>query len=259
MKTISRTWVFAFLVLAGLVPIGALSACSDDDDGSSANGDGDGRNSPEETGSVCESDDECFADLEIEGEAMCLDRVRDGYCTHSCESDDDCCAVDGECLTDFAQVCSPFESAGTMMCFLSCEDEDVEAADADDDQAFCQTGAGSDFICRSSGGGSNNRKVCVPGDCDLGATCGEDADCNGDLECLTGFAGGYCGQSGCEENADCPNGSSCVVRAGGNVCLKDCARDSDCGFCRAEALRGTCSDDAEFAESGDSVCVPPAR
>ena len=57
-----------------------------------------------------------------------------------------------------------------MMCFISCENDDVEG-DAD---AFCQ-GYHPDFICRSTGGGSANRKVCVPGGGNGG--CGQPSDC----------------------------------------------------------------------------------
>ncbi len=35
-------------------------------------------------------------------------------------------------------------------------------ADAGDASTFCGTNANSAFSCRSSGGGSQNRKVCVP-------------------------------------------------------------------------------------------------
>src|SRR5688500_3504895 len=95
----------------------------------------DGRDNVENVGSQCEVPDNCFPDVEdrtaLKGEIQCLDRVPGGYCTHLCESDDDCCAVEGECLSDFPQVCSPFESTGMKMCFLSCED-------VADEPNFCQ-------------------------------------------------------------------------------------------------------------------------
>jgi hypothetical protein len=100
---------------------GAL-ACGDDD--------GD---SPGSAGAACELPDDCYADVdhaEIAGEVQCLDRVPGGYCTHTCTTDEDCCAVEGEC-DGRPQVCAPFESTGTMMCFLSCEG--VEEADDDPD------------------------------------------------------------------------------------------------------------------------------
>ena len=62
---------------------------------------------------------------ELAGAVECLDCVRAGYCTHLCETDDDCCAVEGECETDLKQVCAPFESTGRRMCLLSCEGADL--------------------------------------------------------------------------------------------------------------------------------------
>lgn len=123
----------------------------------------------ENVGQACTSASQCFATLDgaaLQGEAKCLDRVTGGYCTHLCQTDANCCAVPGECSTGSKQVCAPFESSGQNMCFLSCEKEDLRpAADGGvlDENAYCQTYAGSDFSCRSTGGGKNNRKVCVPG------------------------------------------------------------------------------------------------
>jgi hypothetical protein len=124
----------------------ALLACGCDDDD-----DDDG------VGSSCESALECYGDIEgeVEGEALCLDRVEGGYCTHLCVDDDDCCAVEGECPNGKEQVCAPFESTNMRMCFLSCEGED-------DGDAYCDRWAHVGFTCRSTGGGSENRKVCVP-------------------------------------------------------------------------------------------------
>jgi len=59
-------------------------------------------------------------------------------------------------------VCAPFESTGLLECFLSCEDAAVTASGLADSNAFCQSYANAAFICRSTGGGSKNRKVCVP-------------------------------------------------------------------------------------------------
>jgi hypothetical protein len=49
-----------------------------------------------------------------------------------------------------------------MYCFLSCDAEIVTQSGAADETAYCQTNAHRDFVCRSSGGGAANRKVCVP-------------------------------------------------------------------------------------------------
>lgn len=124
----------------------------------------------EQTGSSCVTPASCYPGVTadagdagaLRGTVLCLDRVSGGYCTHTCESDSDCCAVAGECKTGFPQVCSPFESTGQKMCFLSCEKTVIDGADAGDSTNFCSINANSAFSCRSSGGGSTNRKVCVP-------------------------------------------------------------------------------------------------
>jgi hypothetical protein len=134
----------------------ALPACGDDDDGNDG---------PTNTGQACASVDQCYPGImqdTLEGEAECLDRVEGGYCTHHCTQDSDCCAVPGECPDNHAQVCGPFESTGEMYCFLSCEDADLEAAKLSDGDQYCQTYASAAFHCRSTGGGSENRKVCLP-------------------------------------------------------------------------------------------------
>ena len=118
----------------------------------------------ENAGSSCEVADDCYDDVDrdqIAGEIQCLDRVPGGYCTHLCTQDTDCCAVDGECETDNPQVCSPFENDTTMRCFLSCEASVI--GDREENE-YCAEFAHEDFICRSTGGGDQNRKVCVPND-----------------------------------------------------------------------------------------------
>jgi hypothetical protein len=126
-------------------------------------GDGEGDDSsPDYAGEACASIDECYDEVEpgaLRGDPVCLDRVEGGYCTHLCQSDADCCAVEGECRSEFPQVCAPFESTGMMMCFLSCEAADIGDYD---ESVFCQEQAHPAFGCRSTGGGSANRKVCVP-------------------------------------------------------------------------------------------------
>ena len=123
----------------------------------------------EQTGSSCTSATQCYPGVTeagaIKGTVMCLDRVTGGYCTHTCASDGDCCAVTGECRTNFKQVCAPFESTGQQMCFLSCEDSDIKNAlggGTMDATAYCQQYGNRLMGCRSTGGGSKNRKVCLP-------------------------------------------------------------------------------------------------
>jgi hypothetical protein len=130
-----------------------------------------GSSTPEQTGSSCASAAACYPNVDgdagtdagaLRGTILCLDRVPGGYCTHTCQTDSDCCAVPGECKTGFPQVCSPFESTGQKICFLSCESTVIAVADGGDAKSFCASNANSAFSCRSSGGGSQNRKVCVP-------------------------------------------------------------------------------------------------
>jgi hypothetical protein len=246
------------IVVVGSLFVAVGPGCRDDDQADRDDAGSGG--SPDLVGSVCEGPADCYPELDhadIEGEVRCLDRVREGYCTHECVSDDDCCALEGECVTDLPQVCSPFESTGLRMCFLSCESSEVEAAGADDDQAFCQHEASPDFICRSSGGGGENRKVCVPGDCGVGASCTEDAHCDPDLECLDDLNGGYCGMRDCASNAECPQASVCVTIDDTNVCVRTCDVQSDCGFCRHPDFAATCTTDVTYVEGASvQVCVP---
>ena len=229
-------------------------ACGKDDKDEA----GDETGSPDQVGSVCLAPEDCYPNIdhtELAGEVQCLDRVPEGYCTHECASDEDCCAVEGECETTLPQVCSPFESTGQMMCFLSCEEADVSGAGAEDEQAFCQEFVSPWFTCRSSGGGGENRKICVPGDCGVGAVCNEDADCGPDLVCIGEVDGGYCGVRDCQSTADCPVDSLCVNHAGISYCARTCAAASDCSFCRYDNVVASCRADVEFVEGSGSVCV----
>jgi hypothetical protein len=149
-RTCTRTALAALLLSLLAAP-----SCGPDEDRD------DGNN--EQTGDSCSAAASCYPGLDqqlIQGEVVCIDRVPGGYCSHRCQTDADCCAVAGECDTGHPQVCSPFESTGELYCFLSCEDAIVGTLDAN---AYCGDFAHAGFQCRSSGGGSANRKVCVPG------------------------------------------------------------------------------------------------
>jgi hypothetical protein len=146
-----RNGVFTAVALA----ISLLAGCGDDDDGAG----------PTNTGQACTAAGQCYPgvkDGELLGDAVCLDKVTGGYCTHLCTQDTDCCAAAGECVGAHAEVCSPFESTGDMYCFLSCEDADLKKTTLTDADQYCHTYAGAAFGCRSTGGGSQNRKVCMP-------------------------------------------------------------------------------------------------
>ena len=147
-----------FLLLASLT---VAAACSSSSSSPSS--------SPDQAGQACASAAQCYPGLQeagtLHGAVQCLDRVPGGYCTHLCTSDADCCAVPGECLSGFREVCAPFESTGQSYCFLSCEAADITAAtngSVTDETAYCQTYANAAFGCRSTGGGKANRKVCTP-------------------------------------------------------------------------------------------------
>ena len=143
-----RAVLFGAAMLAATL---GFAACEDDDD-----------NEGENTGDACETADECYPDIdpeELAGQVECMDRVEGGYCTHLCVTDDDCCAVEGECETGIPQVCAPFESLPDHRCFLSCEDDIIGEWDA---SAYCREYAHRSFGCRSTGGGSENRRVCMP-------------------------------------------------------------------------------------------------
>ncbi len=118
------------------------------------------------TGHSCSSAAQCYAGLDAQplhgGEAVCMSQFSEGYCTHPCATDADCCALTGDCAVGVVEVCGPFESTGATYCFLSCEDGAVNSAGMTDSSAYCQRYAHPAFICRSTGGGSANRRVCVP-------------------------------------------------------------------------------------------------
>jgi hypothetical protein len=120
------------------------------------------------TGQSCTAASQCYATLDgaaLHGTVTCLTQLQNGYCTHSCQSDADCCAVPGECTPGFKEVCAPFESTGQTYCFLSCAASDVTAppdAGTTDPTTYCQRYANASFTCRSTGGGSSNQKFCGP-------------------------------------------------------------------------------------------------
>jgi len=252
-------WTLSVL-LFGLLPI---AGCDDDDDDDESADDMtvDGR-PQDNTGQACESANDCYAgvtsDAGVSGDVLCLDRVVDGYCTHLCASDDDCCAVEGECDDGLDQVCSPFESTGMNMCFLSCEDDDVRAGlamgdggmpydGADDATEFCRRFGGIELICRSSGGGRDNRKVCVPGGGDCNALDYRDDDCRG---CLTDAC---CGAAAaCDADDDCRALLTCTraCDASDDACMDACYDASPGGRSVHESLRlcmsGSCAETCPY-------------
>jgi hypothetical protein len=176
------------------VSAGIVIACGSDDAetqapaDAGATTDGAGPRGAEQAGQACAAASQCYGGVDggadaggLKGTVTCLDRVPNGYCTHTCDTDADCCAVPGECKTGVKQVCSPFTNdSATKYCFLSCEDADVNAAIAANagpdagyydggavdggsrEDEYCKSFASVYATCRSSGGGAKNRKVCIP-------------------------------------------------------------------------------------------------
>jgi hypothetical protein len=109
---------------------------------------GGGSNPGEDLYLACSAPEDCEVPDDVE--PVCLDKSGEGFCTWGCAVDDDCAEASDE---DVDFICASFESESDMHCFPSCEDP----SDADNP---CPSG----FECRSTGGGSDNRKVCFPND-----------------------------------------------------------------------------------------------
>ncbi len=103
----------------------------------------------------------------------------------------------------------------------------------------------------------------------VGAECTESQECESDdedvtLECLTQFAGGYCGLADCEGDADCPEGSACVRHDDGdgaaNYCFRLCADKPECNRRRSPDNESNCSSNVEFVDGKHErkACVPPS-
>jgi hypothetical protein len=181
--------LFALSSCAAIAVV-VLACGGADSDPPPGGGAADGTDSPargvEPAGQSCTTPAQCYADVErgadggaaVSGEVTCLAKVTNGYCTHTCAQDSECCRAPGECRTGVAQVCAPLSDQPAQYCFPSCEDEDIAralAANADAGfydggatdaggvaDAYCQSFAGATTKCRSTGGGNKNRKVCIP-------------------------------------------------------------------------------------------------
>lgn len=239
-----------WLFWAGATLVLSASACRNDDKDDSSDGTND---RPEQTGAACDTASDCYPELDhetLQGEARCLDRVPDGYCTHLCESDADCCAAEGECPDNLRQVCSPFESTGLNLCFLSCEDADLTTgggagapgryADANE---YCRENAHVTFICRSSGGGSQNRKVCVPGGCGDATLTAAYADCSQSADQATceDLGGSWVTSGADADRCYCPTGQEACDCTSDAQCLGVCvAPVPDSGGCET-VTTGLCS------------------
>jgi hypothetical protein len=120
------------------------------------------------TGQSCMTAGDCYKGVmnaaALQGQVTCLS-LTGGYCSHVCQQDTDCCAVPGECANGVKEVCAPLESNMKTYCFVSCETADIAPSDgggSEDPTAYCHRVAGSGFTCRSTGGGTANKKFCGP-------------------------------------------------------------------------------------------------
>ena len=99
----------------------------------------------------------------------------------------------------------------------------------------------------------------------IGAECAVPADCDDDdddtlpLDCLTEFAGGYCGDASCIDSGDCPDGSSCVDYLSTTYCFLNCTDKADCNPHRSTTNEANCSSSVKTVEDNNQkVCVPPS-
>ncbi len=162
------------LLAASSASLLALAVACGSGGSSSTSGDGGGSGSSSggttnTTGQTCSAASQCYALVAdastIKGTVTCLTQgVPNGYCTHTCTQNSDCCSVPGECPNDFPEVCASYESTGQKYCFLSCAASAISSVDAGttDPTTYCQRWASASFTCRSTGGGSQNQQFCGP-------------------------------------------------------------------------------------------------
>ncbi|MDY0001959.1 MAG: hypothetical protein RBU30_11735 [Polyangia bacterium] len=98
----------------------------------------------------------------------------------------------------------------------------------------------------------------------IGAECSVPADCDDDnddtlpLDCITAFAGGYCGDASCIATTDCPTGSACVDYEGTNYCFLTCKDKADCNKHRSAVNESNCSSNYPPVDVSSKVCIPPS-
>ena len=108
--------------------------------------------------------------------------------------------------------------------------------------------------------------VGVAAQCDVTDDCPEYANADGDkiqLDCLTQFAGGYCGIADCADTLECPDGSICVAHIDGtNYCFRSCVDKSECNANRSPDTEANCSANFDWAvpaeDDGSKACIPPS-
>ena len=99
----------------------------------------------------CDEAADCGEIAPDSAEPECVPKENWGFCTWSC-TEDSHCSEDGD--EDYDFVCASFEEQTGKFCFPSCREEGTE------EEEVCPDG----YECRSTGGGSENRRVCFPND-----------------------------------------------------------------------------------------------
>jgi len=179
-----------------------------------------------------------YAACEVDGSgcgALCLTgpdmTAETGVCTTSCESAEQCAAVDGKTAACIAGAClprcaRPADCAGALGCY------DAPVSMMEDEFACCEL---SDPALDGSRG-------CLPG---------PSTTCRGPATCMfnqpVDATAGVCSLR-CNPMTECPGGGRCIEAFEGAFhCFKPCSAPADC-------LGGLVCE--SFDGNGD-VCIPP--
>ena len=97
----------------------------------------------------------------------------------------------------------------------------------------------------------------------VGAECVATSECDEDTnqQCLTEFAGGYCGIRDCVDDTDCPEAAACIAHTTGtNFCFRVCLDKFECNANRSVDNESNCSSNVTFTDGaqGRKACVPPS-
>jgi len=237
-QTALMCMIFMFIILS------SVSACSETSSGDEDAGMDASEPDNHSTGSECSTDNDCST----QG-----DTCVEGYCSHQCDSFDDCPEAFTCGLTEKSDLfCVPnrHDSAqGTGCAIEECPDgyECFERAEGDQ-EAFCTAECSSDrdcppdMACRDYNGSKScfPRKWCEP--------CSIDDQCAGGYDrCLESAGGqGYCSiRCNPQDEGTCPADSVCTEQADSEYYCEpaggECVGDGDyCSLCRSD---GDCTGD----------------
>jgi hypothetical protein len=115
------------------------------------------------------------------------------------------------------------------------------------------------LLCTSCGDdGTEADRLGVGAQCTASDQCEQDPTAQ---ECLTQFAGGYCGIEDCVHDDDCPEASACIAHTDGvNYCFRTCIDKIDCNANRDVENESNCSSSVVFVDgtNGRKACIPPS-